>query len=394
VYFFSERLKEIRMTRSRRDFLHSLGIGAAAGAVVRWPLGISNAYAGEPARTTQSDGFIRLNSNENAYGPSRKVADAVRAATGMVNRYPFMKYDEITECIASFHKVKAEQVLFGCGSTELLRVAACAFLGNGRQLIQAIPTFESIEYFAKSVGSEVTSVPLHRSSAHDLDGMFSHVDASTGLVYICNPNNPTGSLTPRQNIENFIRRVPAATRVLIDEAYHEFVVPTGMYASFIDAPLNDERVIVTRTFSKVYGLAGLRLGYAVASAKVIEKMRPFLTLAGVNAIVAEVVGVALNDTDGIKEAVRRNRNDRQEFLNRANTRNLKPIDPHANFVMINTQHPAEEVIEHFRKHHILIGRKFPLMDTSIRVSLGTPEEMRVFWQTWDLLPWSNKLMHH
>lgn len=224
--------------------------------------------------------------------------------------------------------------------------------------------------------------------------MFSRVDASTGLVYICNPNNPTGSLTPRKDIENFIDRLPAAARVVVDEAYHDFVVPTGMYSSFIDTPMNDERVIVTRTFSKVYGLAGLRLGYAVASPKTIDKMRPFLTEDGLNAIAAEVVGVALNDKEGIKEAVRRNQDDRQEFLNRANTRNLKPIDPHANFVMINTMHPVQEVIEHFRKHNILIGRRFPLMDTSIRVSLGTPEEMHAFWRTWDLLPWSNQMMHH
>jgi len=110
--------------------------------------------------------------------------------------------------------------------------------------------------------------------------------------------------------------------------------------------------------------------------------------------VVEVVAAALNDTAGLKETVRRNQDARQEFLNRSNTRNLKPIGPHANFVMIDTRHPCEEVIEHFRKHHILIGRKFPLMDTSIRVSLGTTDEMLTFWRIWDLLPWSNMLMHH
>ena len=383
------------MVKSRRDFLRSLGIGAAAGAAVHWPLGdISAASALKPSRTRQSDGFIRLDSNENAYGPSPKVADAIRFATGTVNRYPFRKYDEVAERIARFHHVKPEQVLFGCGSTELLRAAACAFLGSGRQLIHAWPSFEAIKDYAKSAGSEVVSVPLNRGFAHDLDGMFSHVDASTGLVYICNPNNPTGSLTPRKDVEKFIGKSPATARVVIDEAYHDYVIPTGMYSSFIDSPLNDERVIVTRTFSKIYGLAGLRLGYAVASPKTIEKMRQFLTEDSLNAIVAEVIGVALDDVDGVKEFVRRNRDDRQEFLNRANGRNLKPIDPHANFVMIDVQHPAEEVIEHFHKHNILIGRHFPPMDTYIRVSLGTPEEMSAFWRTWDLLPWSNKVMHH
>jgi len=126
-------VKEIRMTGSRRNFLRSLGLGAAAGAAVRWPLGnIPRAYASEPAGMAQADGFIRLDSNENAYGPSAKVAEAIRSAVGLANRYPFRKYDELTQQIASIHQVKPEQVLFACGSTEILRVAACAFLGRGR----------------------------------------------------------------------------------------------------------------------------------------------------------------------------------------------------------------------------------------------------------------------
>ena len=383
------------MIKSRRDFLRSLGVSTAAGAALRSPLGnISGTSLFQPGRLSASDEFIRLNSNENAYGPSPRVASAIRSAIDMVNRYPFMKYEEVTERIASFHGVKPEQVLFACGSTEILRVAACAFLGSGKKLIQGLPTFESVEHYAKAVGSEVVSVPLDRSFAHDLGRMLSHVDASTGLVYVCNPNNPTGSLTPRKDVENFISSLPANMKVLVDEAYHHYVIPTGMYSSFIDNPLGDERVIVTRTFSKIYGLAGLRLGYAVASPDVIEKIRQFATEDSLNAIVAEVVGVALNDVAAVRESVRRNRNDCQEFFNRAMTRNLKPIDSHANFVMMNIQHPAAEVIEHFRQHKVLIGRLFPSMDNYIRVSLGTPDEMQAFWRTWDLLPWSNKLMHH
>jgi histidinol-phosphate aminotransferase len=195
-------------------------------------------------------------------------------------------------------------------------------------------------------------------------------------------------------LEGFVGKLPLTTQVLIDEAYHHYAGHSEAYASFIDTPLMDERVIVTRTFSKVYGLAGLRLGYAVASPQVIEKMRRFLTEDGLNAIVAEVVGAAFDDADGVREFVKRNTDDRQEFHNQAMIRMLSPIDSHANFVMMNTQHPAEEVIEHFRKNNILIGRHFPPMDTYIRVSLGTPEDMAAFWQTWDLLPWAKKFMHH
>ncbi len=384
------------MIKPRREFLRSLGIGTAAGvAALGWPTSnISAAPANEPGRARASDRLILLNNNGNAYGPSAPVANAIRAATGLANRYASSKYEEVTERIASHHRVKPEQVLIGCGSTEILRVAACAFLGNGRKLIQALPTFDALEHSARSVGAEVIPVRLNRTFAHDVEAMLSHADASTGLVYVCNPNNPTGSLTPRKDIESLIERLPAGSEVLIDEAYHDYVIPTGMYSSFIDNPMGDERVIVTRTFSKVYGLAGLRLGYAVASPKLIENMRKFATLNSLNSIAAEVAGVALADVAGVREFVKRNLDDTGEFLNSAMTRNLRPIDPHANFVMLNIQHPAEEVIEHFRQHKILIGRFVPSMPTYIRVSLGTPEDMETFWRIWDLLPWSNKMMHH
>jgi histidinol-phosphate aminotransferase len=385
----------MRMTRSRRDFLRSLGIGAAAGAAIHWPLeNVSTAYAFQTARTYQSDGFIHLDSNENAYGPSAVVANAIASATGMANRYPFTKYDEVTAQIAGFHRVKPEQVLFACGSTEILRVAACAFLGSGRQLVQGWPTFEAIQEYAKAVAAEVVSVPLDPSFAHDTGRMLSRVTPATGLVYICNPNNPTATITPRADLESFIGKLPSSTVVVIDEAYHDYAGQSGTYASFIDQPLDDERVIVTRTFSKVYGLAGLRLGYAVASPKMVGKMRTFLTQDSLNAIVAAVAGVALKDTQGIKKFVKLNADDRQEFFNSAMVRMLMPVDSHTNFVMTNIQHPAVEVIEHFRRHKILIGRHFPPLDNYIRVSLGTPDEMKAFWQAWDMIPWSKKFMHH
>ena len=382
------------MMSSRRNFLRFLGVGAAVGAAAPRSLGEAPAaYASEIGRAARSDGLIHLDSNENPYGPSAKVAEAIRSATGMANRYPLSKYQEVTDQIASFHRVKAENVLFACGSTEILRVAACAFAGSGRQLIQAVPTFGAVEEYARAVGSEVVSVPLDPTYAHDLGAMSARTNTSTGLVYICNPNNPTSSLTPRKAIEDFVARLPASTRVLIDEAYHPYVVSTGTYASFIDRPLNDDRVIVTRTFSNVYGLAGLRLGYAVAAAPAIEAMRKFLTANSLNAIAAEVVGVALDDVKGVAESVKRNRDQRQEFLNSSNIRSLKPIDPHANFVMVDVQHPVEQVIEHFRQHNILIGPRVPSLETYMRVSFGTTAEMIAFWKAWDLLPWSHNMIH-
>ena len=381
------------MITSRRGFLRLLGAGSTAGMAMRWPMvAASRATAFEPCR--QDHGFVRLNRNENAYGPSPTVEELIRSSGGSANRYPLRECRWLLERIAGVNHTNPEQVLLGCGSTEILRMAACAFLGGGKQLIQASPTFEAIEHYARSAGSEVISVRLTPAFAHDLDGMLVHAGASTTLVYICNPNNPTASLTPRKDIESFIANLPASTFVIIDEAYHHYANQSGTYASFIDRALDDERVIVTRTFSKVYGLAGLRLGYAVASPKVISQMQKFATEANINVMVTQAAAAALDDVDATDDFIQRNTNDRQEFFNQAMARAVKPIDSHANFVMMNTFHPAEEVIEHFRKNNILIGHRSPPLDTHIRVSLGRPEEMRAFWQAWDALPYPKHSMQH
>lgn len=380
------------MISSRRSFLRLTG--AAITAMQAPLITPSWASATEPSRIDRGDGLILLNSNENVYGPSALVAEAIQSACGGANRYPYVRYGSLIEKIAAIHHVTPERVLLGCGATEILRVSACAFLGRGKQLIQASPTFGALARYASATGAQVISVPLTRSFAHDLDRMLAYASEETSLVYICNPNNPTASLTPRNNLETFVKNLPASAFVIIDEAYHHYAGASDMYTSFIDRPLEDERVIVARTFSKVYGLAGLRLGYAVAAPRTVQRMAEFSTEGGINTIVTQAALSALADTDGVADFVQRNLNDRQEFFNQAMARALKPIDSHTNFVMMNTSHPAIDIIEHFRKNNILIGRKFPPLDTYIRVSLGRPEEMLAFWRVWDTLPYAKTGMMH
>jgi len=333
----------------------------------------------------EPDRVIHLESNENPYGPSRRAGQAIRRAYSFANRYPQEAHD-LAGNIARFHGVKSEQVILGSGSTEILRVAAQAFLGPDKQLLQSSPTFDALEFYARSVNAEVISLPLTHDYAHDLATMAARTMRSTALVYICNPNNPTGSITSRKAIEEFIRKLPTGVLVLIDEAYHHYVGESSMYASFIDHPLEGDRVIVTRTFSAVYGLAGLRLGYGIASPKLAEQMRAFCTADTVNTVALQAGIEALADTEAVRAFVKRNADDRQEFFNQAMARMLKPIDSHTNFIMMNTNRPAKEVIEHFRQHGILIGGSFAGMDSYVRVSLGTPSEMRQFWHIWDQLP--------
>lgn len=181
---------------------------------------------------------------------------------------------------------------------------------------------------------------------------------------------------------------------MIDEAYHHYAGESSMYASFLDHPSTSDRVIVSRTFSTIYGLAGLRLGYCIATPAIIERMRSYITFESVNSIAIRAATAALDDTNSIREFAKKNADDRQEFFNQAMARMLKPIDSHANFVMMTTYHQADEIIEHFRSENILLGGPFPAMPTYIRISMGSPEEMFAFWRAWDKLPYAKTPMHH
>ena len=380
------------MTASRRDFFR-FGVGLASASIT-WHAKAFVIEKTVTSRREQETGAIRLYSNENAYGPTARVIEVIKSAAVDSNRYPRLRYPDLIQRIAASHEIKSDQILLGCGSTEILRIAASAFLAKGKRLIHASPTFEAIEHYAGGQACEIVPVPLTSSFAHDLPRMLAEVTPSTSLVYVCNPNNPTASLTPRKELETFISKLPESTLVFIDEAYHHYADKSTMYESFIDHPFHEDRVIVARTFSKVYGLAGLRVGYAVAPAKIIQQMKRFATEDNINNLATQAAFVALDDAEAIANFIERNADDRQEFFNQAMARSLKPIDSHANFVMMNTLHPAEEVIDHFRRHNILIGRAFPPMHTYIRVSLGLPEEMVAFWRAWDLLPYAKNGMQH
>ncbi len=375
------------MPLTRRSFFQGLGLGVTATSLNWRPLlELHAAPRFESPRFGEVDDFIHLDRNENPYGPSPKVREAICAAVSTANRYPASEYDALLEVIARSHGVKSEQVALGCGSTELLRAVATAFLGPRKKLVVAVPTFDAMEYYARSAGAEVVAVPLTNVFAHNLRAMRARMDDSTSIVYICNPNNPTASLTPRSDIEEFLANLPTGTHVVIDEAYHHYAGESSVYASFVNRRVPNDRVIVTRTFSQIYGLAGLRLGYAVAAPAVIERMRTAVTQDSINTVVARAATVALQDANGVSQFVEQNENNRQEFFNQASARMLKPIDSHANFVMMDTHQSADNVIQHFHNHRILLGSTFPSMPTYIRISLGTPTDMNEFWRVWDLMP--------
>jgi histidinol-phosphate aminotransferase len=387
------------MPLSRRNLLRNLGAGAIVGAAapalrgLPLPPGLDAALWGNsaPAAGATAVEPILLYRNENPYGPSEKVLAVLRESASVGNRYPRTEYDTLLDKLAALHKVKREQIVLGCGSGEILCMAAMAFLKPGKTLVEAAPTFPALGKLAQTAGVEVADVPLNKRYEHDLPAMLGHVSSNTGLVYIVNPNNPTGSITPRKDIETFITKLPAGVTVLIDEAYHHFVTPGAYYESFLDRPIADPRVIVARTFSKIYGLAGMRIGYAVATPENAKRLAAGFPAWSVSVVSARAASAALDDLDYVRLGLKRNTDDRQEFMNQASARNLHPIDSQTNFVMMNPQRPPDEVIAHLKKRNILIGPKYPVLDQYIRISLGKPEEMKLFWAAWDELPPAPKM---
>src|SRR5579864_6784733 len=245
------------MPITRRSFFQNVAAGAAVTSGLPALAELAHSELVLSSRASELGEPIILSRNENAYGPSQKVIVSMQDSLQFANRYPDPAVSALQEKIAKSHSIKSEQLVLGCGSGEILSITACAFLPPGKKLITGLPTFEAIGRCAKALGAEVAEVPLAKNYSHDLAAILSQAGPSTGLVYICNPNNPTGSLTPRKDLEDFIRKLPPSVTVLIDEAYHHYVERTADYSSFIDNPMNDDRIIVARTFSKVFGLAGI-----------------------------------------------------------------------------------------------------------------------------------------
>jgi histidinol-phosphate aminotransferase len=391
------------MAISRRNLFRRIGIGAVIGAAAPALRGMPLAQETEAALWDNSVSVIPaagiataaeptlLYRNENPYGPSEKVLSVLRESAANGNRYPRTEYDTLKDKLAALHNVKREQIVLGCGSGEILCMAARAFLKPGRKLVQAAPNFPALGKLAQSAGVEVADVPLNKRYEHDLAVMLDSARSSAGLIYIVNPNNPTGTLTPRKDIEAFISKLPSDVIVLIDEAYHHFASPTSSYDSFLDKPIGNPCVVVSRTFSKIYGLAGMRIGYAVAMPEIAKRLAAGFPSWSISVVSARAASAALDDVDYVRLGVKRNTDDRQEFMNQVNARMLRAIDSQANFVMVNPMRPVDEVIEHLKKNNILIGPKYAALDKYIRVSLGVPNEMEAFWRVWDLMPPTGKM---
>ncbi len=358
---------------SRRQFALTMGTAAAALAAPRLLESVAHASLpeGMPAST------IQLDSNENPYGPSAKALEAITQSQGVASRYPDGMIDRVRQAIARLHGVEPSQVALGCGSTEILRIADTAFLDPEKNVVAAEPTFEAVLDYARVTRADPVKVPLTSDFRHDLPRMAAACTSKTGLVYVCNPNNPTGTIVTREELAVFLKRVPDSTIILVDEAYHHYV-EDPRYASTFEWMNKAPNLIVTRTFSKAYGLAGMRLGYAVGSRELIAAMKRHLLDDNANAAVLAAALVSLGDTDHVAGQRRLNNDTRRWLCAELAKDGSRTIPSQTNFVMIDTGGDVQPVIEQFRARGILVGRRFPSLSNWLRVSIGTRPEMEAF----------------
>ena len=376
------------MAMTRRSFVQAFGIGTVTAAAYgpsrvlaargREALVELPPWERDRALALAADsGAIRLNSNENPIGPGPSAIDAIRSALSSANRYPFGSEADVATAIARARGVRDDHVLLGCGSSEVLRMAVTGCVTASRPLVTASPTFEDPAFHARTIGGQVVEVPVDRELRLDLDAMRDRA-ANAGLIFFCNPNNPTATVHGAAAVSGFVsavNRISPKTTILIDEAYHEYV-DDAAYRSAIPLALDNPRVIVSRTFSKVFGMAGLRIGYAIGRPEALEPLKKHQLGAGVNVLAAAAAVGSLGDADHVASERARNREVRQFTYDAMAKLGYPAPVSNANFIMLDVRRNVQGVIDGCRKQGVLIGRPFPPLTTHARISIGTMDEMR------------------
>jgi histidinol-phosphate aminotransferase len=362
---------------TRRRFMQSVGAGAAGSlfAPALAGRGLEALAAGDRRALTAN--AIRLNSNENPDGPGRAALDGIAQQLSEASRYPFGVIDSLRAATATALGIAPGNILLTCGSTDILRASVYAFTSPTAALVTGRPSFESPGEDAAVVGAPVHAVPLTADLHLDLPAMLA-VSRGAGLIYLCNPNNPTATVHGADAVKDFIAAVlkdSPQTTILVDEAYHEYV-EDPRYATMIPLAMANPRVLVARTFSKVYGLAGLRVGYAVAQPATLAAMERHTLQIGVNQLGAAAALASLGDRDHIQRERARNR-DAREFTRSALAAAGYPAGvSDANFIMVDVRRDTKQFAAACRDHGVLVGRPFPPLSSYSRISVGTADEMR------------------
>jgi histidinol-phosphate aminotransferase len=370
------------MSVSRRTFMG--GVAAAVGYLGVKPEADLLAQGASPrARAAAApaddwDSFAHLSSNENCWGPPESVMKAMNNAWKYSNRYGYPDGNLVGE-IAKHHGVKGENILLTAGSGEALDVIGTTYLQGGKKVLGVEPSYSSVYQHATSIKTTAIKLPLTKDYRQDMQMFIKTANARAkeiGLIYLCNPNNPTGVIVTKDEVKELLDGLPKGMPVLIDEAYHHFV-DDPKYATSIPYVIDGRPVIIARTFSKIAALAGMRLGYAVAPANMISEMRPY-SMGSINALVKWGGVASLKDTASQADVKRKVMDLRKKTTAELTAYGYECIPSETNFFMVSIGREIQPVIDEFRAKKVMVGRPFPPMTTHMRVSVGTAEEMDRF----------------
>jgi histidinol-phosphate aminotransferase len=371
--------EEPTMSLSRRRFVQTVGAGAAGFWIAGRGREAGLFDLAQPAYA--QNGAILLASNENPLGTPKPVLEAVRAGFGEIGRYQFATTAEVAELVAKAHGVKPENVLLGSGSTQILRSTTHVFCSRTAPLVAPIPAYEECAGYAALMGYPVRTVSLTPPPELKMDvGPILAAAKGGGMVFFCNPNNPVATAvdgkTTRQFVADLGKSSPG-TYTLMDEAYFEYATMPG-YETMVPLAIENPKVVVARTFSKCYGMAGLRIGYAVGHRDTIKKIADWDAMGAVNVLGLSGARAALAlDKSFLTNEKKRNADAREFTQKWFRDRGYVPTDSQTNFMFVDIKRPTRGFRDFCAKNAVLVGRDFPPYEKShCRISVGTMEEMQ------------------
>ncbi|MDP0501197.1 MAG: histidinol-phosphate transaminase [Verrucomicrobiota bacterium JB022] len=325
---------------------------------------------------------VMINYNENAFGYSQMAQMAIMQKLQGANRYAAAESQELQQTLAADEKVKTDHLLVTAGSGAVLTMTGLAYGEPGKNVITTQPGYTDLTDAFVSAGGEAKYVPLNDKLQYDLAAIKQAIDADTKVVYICNPNNPTGTIVNPLELTQFILSAPKDVLIFIDEAYLD-LAPGGLEKnSMVKLVSQRPNLIVARTFSKVYGMAGLRIGYGVAQPQTLEKLRPYFQ-GGPSILSAVAATAAVQDTDFYNYSVESYTQVREMVKKRLDEMGIEYADPNGSFIFIHTGVPIQELNAKLEEQNVIIGRPFPPLLDWARVTLGTPEEMEIFLEAFE-----------
>lgn len=371
--FLPSNSKLTIMNYSRRSWLKQTGMAGALALLAAPSLSAKEIKKFNPRPLALP---VRLGSNENPYGPSAIVRKAMQEGFDLGCRYPWAYNSGLKSLIAEKEGVPEDHIVLVAGSTEGLKITGITFASKGDEIISGLPTFLSLMNYAELWGADINWVPLNKDLDYDLEEIEKRISAKTKLVFLCNPNNPTGKLLPAQQVLDFCETASKKTMVFSDEAYYDYIEDPN-YPSMVKLVKEGKNVIVSRTLSKVYGLAGIRIGYLIARPDIAKELSDRV-VANTNIMAVEAGKAALKDQEFYDFSLQKNLETRKMITDTLDEIGLPYVPSQANFVFFHANRDVKQLADEMLKKGVIIGRPFPPLEDWCRISTGTNEEVALF----------------